>query len=206
MLCANCGFVNGEDDHRCLHCGRIIPGIVVAAPASYNGLISPLLPFERALRQAADRLGPIESPTEVRPPGRVAPPLRRLTSGVVDLMMVLLGFGTFLGAAWVADSGFGHGRVLWVTFSASLLLLSMFYGLIWALARRETAGMQWTDLQLVTFDGSPVEDRNRAIRLASAWLSYCSGGLGLLWALADEESLTFHDHISRTYPAVRKPK
>jgi len=79
----------------------------------------------------------------------------------------------------------------------------LFYGLLWAMARRETAGMHWTQLQLVTFDGSSLNGRDRAIRFISAWLSYCSGGLGLLWALADEENLAFHDHISKTYPAEK---
>ena len=26
------------------------------------------------------------------------------------------------------------------------------------------------------------------------------GGLGLVWALVDEENLTWHDHISKTFP------
>src|SRR6185312_5699394 len=37
MRCQHCGLMNGEDDHRCLHCGRRMPGIVVAAPPSYIG-------------------------------------------------------------------------------------------------------------------------------------------------------------------------
>ena len=116
--------------------------------------------------------------------------------------MVILGFGVFLATAQFVGSSLGEGEVLWIVLPASLTLISLFYGLLWAMARRETAGMQWTRLQLVTFDGSPLQSRDRAIRFASVWLSYCSAGLGLLWALADEESLTFHDHISETYPVV----
>jgi hypothetical protein len=37
-------------------------------------------------------------------------------------------------------------------------------------------------------------------RLASGALSFCAAGLGFLWALVDEETLTWHDHISRTFP------
>jgi uncharacterized RDD family membrane protein YckC len=87
---------------------------------------------------------------------------------------------------------------------ASFTLISMFYGLIWAIAGRETAGMRWTDLQLITFDGFPVDGRSRASRVASTWLSFCSGGLGVLWAVADEENLTWHDHISKTFPTIRE--
>jgi uncharacterized RDD family membrane protein YckC len=150
-------------------------------------------------------------PAQVYGDGRVAPPMRRLTAGAMDVAMVLLGFGTFAGGVRITGSylggiqgsGFGAGKTVWITLALSLILISVFYGLLWALAKRETAGMNWTQLQLVTFDGSPLDGRNRAIRFAAAWLSYCSGGLGLLWALADEENLAFHDHISKTYPAER---
>ena len=37
MHCKHCGFVNGEDDHRCLRCGRRMSGVVVAAPPGYSG-------------------------------------------------------------------------------------------------------------------------------------------------------------------------
>ena len=37
MHCKQCGFVNGEDDHRCLRCGRRLAGVVIAAPPGYAG-------------------------------------------------------------------------------------------------------------------------------------------------------------------------
>src|SRR5271167_3620762 len=37
MHCKYCGFVNGEDDHRCLRCGRRLTGVVIAAPPGYSG-------------------------------------------------------------------------------------------------------------------------------------------------------------------------
>lgn len=303
MHCQYCGNTNGEDDHRCLRCGRRIAGTVVAAPASIGATAlavavdrSPVedremqparaespeqpplfclpsqkvIPFEQLQRQNAVRFAtsaqpvpswvgagkanqansPVQKPAPPRgsakkptPPsgqgsldflrgesqgehllptgvaaqvfgdGRVAPPMRRMTAGAMDVAMVLIGFGAFAVAARLAGSylgdgspggsGFGAGKAVWVTLSASLILISLFYGLLWTMARRETAGMHWAQLKLVTFDGSPLGGRNRAIRFVSAWLSYCSAGLGLLWALADEESLAFHDHISKTYPAER---
>jgi uncharacterized RDD family membrane protein YckC len=142
-------------------------------------------------------------PAQVYGDGRVAPPVRRMTAGAMDVSMVLLGFGVFTATARFGGSAFGSGKAIWILLAVSLILISLFYGLLWAIARRETAGMHWTHLHLVTFDGSPLDGRNRTIRFVSAWLSYCSGGLGLLWALADEENLAFHDHISKTYPAEK---
>jgi uncharacterized RDD family membrane protein YckC len=149
-------------------------------------------------------------PAQVSGDGRVAPPMRRLTAGAMDAAMVAIGFGIFVGSAFISLNGlngssFGSGKALWILMAFSLALISLLYGLVWALAGRETAGMSGAQLQLVTFDGAPLDARNRAVRFAAAWLSYCSGGLGLLWALADEENLAFHDHISKTYPAELPP-
>ena len=37
MNCKHCGFVIGDDDHRCQRCGRRITGVVIAAPPGYSG-------------------------------------------------------------------------------------------------------------------------------------------------------------------------
>jgi uncharacterized RDD family membrane protein YckC len=252
MLCPLCGYLNGEDDHRCLGCGRLMPYTAMAAPASYLGVATPPSsptaagpdPFTEILRQATDRLKPEETLPAAKPEksgaalvrkwlaslaafwtrrasataairsvpapdtlaiGHVAHPMRRLTAALIDVVMVLLGFGVFAGTASIGGSAFGDGKVLWITAAATLLLLSSFYGLIWAVAMCETAGMRWMQMKLVTFDGSPVVGHDRAVRFVSAWLSYCSGGLGLMWVLADEEGLAFHDLASNTYPAAKEP-
>ena len=40
----------------------------------------------------------------------------------------------------------------------------------------------------------------RFYRTASGFLSLLAAGVGLLWGLVDEETLTWHDHISKTFP------
>jgi uncharacterized RDD family membrane protein YckC len=89
---------------------------------------------------------------------------------------------------------------MWLALSACFLVISLFYGLLWAMARRESAGMRWTRLRLLAFDGSIPGCRVRVVRFVAAWLSYCTGGLGLLWAFADEDNLALHDRISETFP------
>jgi uncharacterized RDD family membrane protein YckC len=118
--------------------------------------------------------------------------------------MILLAFGGFAMVLELTGAGFGTGKTFWMMLGVSFALISAFYGLIWAIAGRETAGMDMADLQLITFDGFAVDPRSRAIRFASTWLSFCSGGLGLVWAIADEENLTWHDHISKTFPTFRE--
>ena len=134
----------------------------------------------------------------------VATPTHRFVAGAIDAALILIGFGVLVVIFQLLGGQFGSGRILWIGMGATFVLVAIFYGLIWAIAGRETAGMRFTDLQLITFDGFPLDARSRALRFASAWLSFCSGGLGLLWAVADEENLTWHDHISKTFPTIRE--
>jgi uncharacterized RDD family membrane protein YckC len=62
--------------------------------------------------------------------------------------------------------------------------------------------MRWAQLRLSTFDGFPPDRWQRMVRFVASCLSRCTL-LGLLWSLADEESLAWHDHISRTFPTPR---
>jgi uncharacterized RDD family membrane protein YckC len=295
MHCKHCGFVNGEDDHRCLRCGRRLSGVVIAAPPGFAGAnalapsvmmsddtaeIPPVriaapaqptlftnaitnaittavanagpnvIPFDRRERKLQPRVAaPAQQPQQNSHPrvtarksgppasmaldlqgtldfipaapakGRklktdvdaqvfcdqpVATPTHRLVASAIDGVIILFGFGLLVALIEVLGGSFGGGKVLWIGLAAALGLVSMLYGLIWAIAGRETAGMRFTDLQLITFDGFQLDPRSRALRFASTWLSFCSGGLGLLWAVADEENLTWHDHISKTFPTIRE--
>ena len=57
-------------------------------------------------------------------------------------------------------------------------------------------------LRVVNFDGYPADARQRLVRFVCACLSTLAG-LGLLWALFDEEKLTWYDHMSKTFLAQR---
>ncbi len=153
---------------------------------------------------SAQRTLKTDVPAQIYCEQPVATPMHRFIASSMDASMILLAFGVFVTASELSGGNFGGGALFWITLSVSFALIAMFYGLIWAIAGRETAGMRWTDLQLITFDGFPLDARSRASRVASTWLSFCSGGLGLLWAVADEENLTWHDHISKTFPTIRE--
>jgi uncharacterized RDD family membrane protein YckC len=129
----------------------------------------------------------------------VATPLHRAVAAALDWAMVLTAYGLFLLAFFLAGGEFVPTRHNVLMFGAALLLMAFTYGLFWTIAGTESAGMRWTRLRLTTFDGFPPEPRQRALRFAGSCLSVCTV-VGLLWSLADEESLTWQDHISRTFP------
>jgi uncharacterized RDD family membrane protein YckC len=129
----------------------------------------------------------------------VATPLHRAVAAALDWSMVLIGYGLFLLAFSQAGGQFVLTRSNLTVFAAALPLVAFTYGLFWTVAGSETAGMRWARLRLTTFDGFAPEPRHRVLRFAGSCLSFCTV-VGSLWALADEESLTWQDHISRTFP------
>jgi uncharacterized RDD family membrane protein YckC len=129
----------------------------------------------------------------------VATTLHRAVAAALDWSMVLIAYGIFLTAFHLLGGEFALTKGNVVVFGAMFLLVGFTYGLIFSLAGAETAGMHWTQLRLTTFDGFPPELKQRLLRFGAASLARCTL-LGLLWSLADEESLAWHDHISRTFP------
>jgi hypothetical protein len=63
--------------------------------------------------------------------------------------------------------------------------------------------MQCTRLAVVTFDGERPERKHWMLRLLGSCLSHGTV-LGMLWIFADEEGLTWQDHISDTFPTPRE--
>jgi hypothetical protein len=40
--------------------------------------------------------------------------------------------------------------------------------------------------------------------MLSGWIAVVSAGMGLIWALLDEERLAWHDHMSGTFPTPNR--
>ncbi len=315
MQCKFCGFGNGEDDHRCLRCGRRVAGTAVAAPAGYVGALAlapefdpnmtqdltvsgffpplksdaesraearakelaaqlgatrgpgRLIQFDQYQKQAQERAAivahveppvaptpvaqasqPALSMAELRASGRFAPQkpaprkeqpkvqqeifdfnaakpeaptlktgvqsqvlcehavakrIHRCLAGAVDAATIVIGYGLFLLIASLMGASFGTGKILPAVLVGMLGIFGVFYGAVCLIMRHDTPGMNLLHLQLVTFDGHPVDARDRAIRFMTSIVSIGAAGLGLIWALADEETLTWHDHISKTFPTER---
>jgi uncharacterized RDD family membrane protein YckC len=134
----------------------------------------------------------------------VATPKHRAIAAAIDGGMIFIGFSLFLFAFHLMGGMFRFNRQTIPFFVGAFGTLAMFYGLLWIWADRQTVGMRWTGLRLIDFDGFPADRRARSLRAIGACLSLCAGGLGLLWALADEEKLAWHDHMSKTFPTLEE--
>jgi uncharacterized RDD family membrane protein YckC len=133
-----------------------------------------------------------------------AAPMHRSAAAALDAAMVLLGFGIILAIFQFVGKPVGLNRNAFLMLGGMMVLTATFYSLLFAVAGALTPGMRWTDLRLINFDGFPPDGRSRAFRLIGGWISILSGGLGLVWALLDEEGLTWHDHMSKTFPTLRE--
>ncbi len=130
----------------------------------------------------------------------VAPAGVRVQAALVDALMMACGCGfgialfLYIGGNLVVDK-----RVLPFV-GAAVLTVPVFYKLLWAFAGRDTPGLRMAGLELVDFDGKrPSKDR-RYFRMLGSMLSLLAAGIGMAWALIDEDRLTWHDHISSSFP------
>jgi uncharacterized RDD family membrane protein YckC len=134
----------------------------------------------------------------------VALPGHRVLAALVDISWILIGLGifvcTFFGAAYLVGADFVISRQTAPFLIAVGAVIALFYRSLWYFANADTPGMRFAGLRLVDFDGREPNRDQRGLRQVASFLSLVAAGLGLVWALVDEENLTWHDHISKTFP------
>jgi uncharacterized RDD family membrane protein YckC len=132
----------------------------------------------------------------------VAPAMMRAEAALIDAAImlgpVILGLAVFL---------YEGGHVVVTKGTAPFWLVVLFtvpvlYKLVWSAAGRDSVGMTAMGLRLVDFDGNPPSRERRYQRAAASFISFLAAGIGLIWALVDEDSLTWHDHMSSTFPTI----
>jgi uncharacterized RDD family membrane protein YckC len=171
---------------------------------------SPMRPQHRR-SDSQQTLGFQESPAEVRvQPGEtidcdapVAAPTHRLVAAAVDGSLILVGVGVFLAIFFFSGGQVALDRQALSFILGVTIVISLFYRALWCLANGDSPGMRFAGLRLVDFDGRRPDREQRGIRQIASLLSVLSAGLGLVWALVDEENLTWHDHISKTFPTTQ---
>jgi uncharacterized RDD family membrane protein YckC len=158
--------------------------------------LAPAQPGPRTLKTQVEAVIYCDAP--------VATPTHRAVAAALDASMILIGYGLFLGTFHLAGGEFVLNKATVPVFAAVAIILALFYGFLWAMSGGESAGMRWTQLRLINFDGFPADRRERVLRYLGVCLSFAAASLGVLWALVDEESLTWHDHISKTFPTLHE--
>jgi uncharacterized RDD family membrane protein YckC len=81
----------------------------------------------------------------------------------------------------------------------ALLLIGALYQAFFLMTTMSTPGMMYAGISLCTFDDENPTRAQLRDRLGALVISLLPVGLGFAWAIFDEDRLSWHDRISRTY-------
>ena len=131
----------------------------------------------------------------------------RTMAALVDIGIVAAAFLLFVGVFAFSTTHFPAGRIALAGAAAILLAMGLLYQYLFFTLTDATPGMRYARIALCTFeDENPTRNTMRA-RIAALLLSALPLGLGFLWAMFDEDSLGWHDRITRTYQrSYREPE
>jgi uncharacterized RDD family membrane protein YckC len=129
----------------------------------------------------------------------VAIPVHRMMAALLDFSIVMVAVGLVAIILYsILGKDFLEGSTL-SFFALMAVFFALSYKLMWALVGAESPGLRWTQLRLLTWDGSEPTREDRLRRLAWGCVSVLPAGLGLIWSIVDEETLSWHDHSSKTF-------
>jgi uncharacterized RDD family membrane protein YckC len=81
----------------------------------------------------------------------------------------------------------------------AFLLVAVFYHAFFLLTTMATPGMMYARISLCTFDDQQPTRLQLRDRLGAMLVSLLPVGLGMAWSIFDEDRLSWHDRLSRTY-------
>ena len=132
----------------------------------------------------------------------VAPVALRMRAAALDGLAMAAGCAVCVAIFLYAGGHISLDKHVLPFFAAALLTVPFFYKLLWTFVGQDTMGMKQTGIRLVDFDGNPPSRERRYYRLFGGIISLSAAGMGLIWAFVDEDALTWHDHISNTFPTI----
>ncbi len=129
----------------------------------------------------------------------VAELAERLRAGLLDAAFLLLAYVGFLALFGALGGHLAFGKFDAVVYAAALALFYAQYFALFTVFGGSTPGMLLRRLHVVSFDGSAPTPRQLLWRSFGYLVSGGTVLLGFLWALWDEDHLTWQDRISQTY-------
>ena len=159
-------------------------------PPALGGIL-----IEPEEKTAAERRPGFELP--LNPP----PMARRLTAGVVDLLIVSISFAAFADMFFRVTHAVPPFRQAAGVCAGLIAVVWIVYQYLFLVYPGATPGLKLTSLQLSRFDGTPAPRSLRRWRVLASVLSGLSLALGYAWCFFDEDQLCWHDRITRTYMA-----
>lgn len=123
----------------------------------------------------------------------------RLMASLVDMSLVSLGYLGFVAAFVACTPHLPTGNGALVAVALTWLAFHLIYQYLFFTFAEGTPGMRYAHIALCTFDDeNPTREQMRK-RIPATLLSLAAMGMGFLWALFDEDHLSWHDRLTRTY-------
>lgn len=142
---------------------------------------------------------------DIQLPIMPAPIGQRVFAALIDGLIVLAAAAVFMAVVLrsvpAPDTKLGYMLV-----AALPVAFWAIYEYLFLVHCAGTPGMQMAHLAVRSFDREPVGRRLRRARALAWMLSTFPLGLGIVWALLDEDTLCWHDRITRTYMVVPIPE
>ncbi len=123
----------------------------------------------------------------------------RRMAGLIDLGCLLFAYGGFMALFGSLGGEFTLTKLSAVVYLTTFAIVYLQFFALFTVFGGTTPGMMMRGLQVVTFSGEPPTPRQMLQRSAGYMLSAGTFFLGFLWALWDEDGLTWHDRLSHTY-------
>jgi uncharacterized RDD family membrane protein YckC len=147
---------------------------------------------------------PVEARERTRTPESmiqqlVAPLAMRAIAALLDFVLVLVALGVFVAVFYMFGGPVMTDPDGLRALAFAFFAITGFYWIFYVRYIGETAGMTWVGLRLVSFDGGPPTEGQRRTRAFGTILSTAAAGIGFAWSVADDEQLTWHDRMSKTF-------
>jgi uncharacterized RDD family membrane protein YckC len=123
---------------------------------------------------------------------------RRLAA-LIDFGCLLFAYGGFLMLFGSLGGQFTLSKLNAAVYATTFAIVYLQYFALFTTFGGTTPGMMVRGLQVVSFSGEPPTPRQMLLRSAGYMLSAGTFFLGFLWAMWDEDELTWHDRLSRTH-------
>ena len=130
----------------------------------------------------------------------MAIPTHRVLAASIDIALASLGLALLAAVFFVAGIDIEFTKQTIPIYAGAAATIMLFYRVLFCMTNTDTPGVRWTGLRILDFDGRTPTRRQRWYRLLGGCVGAISGGIGLVWAVFDEERLTWHDHMSKTFP------
>ena len=146
------------------------------------------------------------STQQVQGEGSVSSDLRPVASiderrlaGLIDLGCLLFAYGGFLALFGSLGGQFTLSKLSAAVYATTFAIVYLQFFFLFTVFGGTTPGMMTRGLQVRSLHGEPPTPKQMLLRSAGYMLSAATFFLGFLWAMWDEDELTWHDHLSNTY-------